>query len=92
MTSYAYRCAMCGPFDIDLPMGTAPRALPCPRCEADASRVYTPPMLARTSGPLARALAAEEKSADYPDVSTRVPTRRRPASPPDPRWAGLPKV
>jgi putative FmdB family regulatory protein len=92
VATYAYRCGTCGLFDVDRPMGSAPPAVPCPACDAGAPRVYTPPLLAWTPSPLARARAAEERSADYPKVTDRVPPRRGRASPPgDPRWKHLPK-
>ncbi|MEV0380353.1 zinc ribbon domain-containing protein [Nonomuraea sp. NPDC050643] len=92
MATYAYQCADCGPFEVRRPIGTAEPAEPCADCGAPASRVFTPPLLARTSPAEARALRAQEASAHEPRVVDGVPPARRgPAPPPDPRWAGLPR-
>ncbi len=92
MTIYAYRCGSCGPFDVERPMGAAPKAAPCPRCAAGAPRLYTAPLVSRTPAGAANALAAQEKSRDCPDVTTRLPPSRVPAvPPPDPRRRALPK-
>jgi putative FmdB family regulatory protein len=89
---YQYRCAQCGPFEVTRPIGTAVPAEPCADCGDPAARVYTPPMLARTPRPLARALNAAEASAHEPRVVDRVPpARRAPAPPADPRHALLPR-
>jgi putative FmdB family regulatory protein len=92
MATYQYRCPGCGPFDVTRPMG---RALPeeqCPTCDLHGRRVFTAPMLPRTSTPLARALQSQEASAHEPRVVSEVPpARRRPASAADPRQAQLPK-
>ncbi|WP_329347808.1 hypothetical protein OG226_03300 [Streptomyces sp. NBC_01261] len=92
MATYQYRCPGCGPFDVTRPMG---RALPeeqCPTCGLHGRRVFTAPMLPRTSAPLARALQSQEASAHEPRVVTEVPpARRHPTSAADPRQAQLPK-
>lgn len=93
MAIYQYRCAECGPFDVSRPIGTAASAETCAACGGGASRVFTPPLLARTSRPFARALQAQEASAHEPQVVKRAPEApRRPAAPPaDPRHALLPR-
>jgi putative FmdB family regulatory protein len=92
MATYSYRCAGCGPFDVIRPIGRALPAEPCAMCGDQARRVFTAPMLARTSAPLARALRAQEASAHEPRVVTEVPADRRgPAPAADPRHAQLPK-
>ncbi|WP_069760098.1 FmdB family zinc ribbon protein [Streptomyces sp. LUP47B] len=92
MATYQYRCAGCGPFDVIRPIGRALAEEPCATCAGPARRVFTAPMLARASAPLARALHAQEASAHEPRVVTDVPpTRRRPTPSADPRQAGLPK-
>lgn len=92
MTTYRYRCAACGPFDLARPMGQAAAAEVCTGCGGLARRVFTVPWLPRTSRPLARALAAQEASAHEPRIVQRVPpARRAAATPPDPRHARLPR-
>ncbi|WP_030678552.1 FmdB family zinc ribbon protein [Streptomyces cellulosae] len=92
MATYQYRCTGCGTFDVTRPMGAAGAEEPCDTCGDRARRVYSAPMLARTSAPLARALRAQEASAHEPRIVTEVPSaRRRPAPAADPRQALLPK-
>ncbi|CNE32000.1 putative regulatory protein%2C FmdB family [Mycobacterium tuberculosis] len=92
VATYRYRCAECGPFDVVRPIGTAGDAERCASCGGEASRVFTAPLVARMPRPLARALGAQEASAHEPRVVGRVPDApRRPAPPPDPRHARLPR-
>ncbi|MFB4306810.1 FmdB family zinc ribbon protein [Actinomadura sp. GTD37] len=92
MAIYQYRCAECGPFDVSRPIGTAGPAEPCAACGGAAPRAFTPPLVARTSRPLARALDAQAASAHEPRVVGRVPAAPRRAAPPaDPRHALLPR-
>ncbi|KUN74235.1 hypothetical protein AQJ46_01295 [Streptomyces canus] len=92
MAMYQYRCAGCGPFDVARPIGRALAEEPCENCAGPSRRVFTAPLLARTSAPLARALHAQEASAHEPRVVTAAPpARRRPTPSADPRQAGLPK-
>ncbi|GAA4987732.1 putative FmdB family regulatory protein [Nonomuraea thailandensis] len=92
MATYAYHCADCGPFEVRRPIGTAGPAEPCAACGAPAPRRYTPPLLARTPAAEGRARQAQEAAAHEPQVVRHVPAARsRPAPPPDPRWAGLPR-
>ncbi|WP_371673266.1 hypothetical protein OG985_39820 [Streptomyces sp. NBC_00289] len=92
MTTYQYRCPGCGPFDVIRPMGRALTEEPCAMCGERSRRLFTAPMLPRTSAPLARALRAQEASAHEPRVVTDLPpARRRPAPAGDPRQARLPR-
>ncbi|MFI7497656.1 FmdB family zinc ribbon protein [Streptomyces sp. NPDC049687] len=92
MATYRYRCTDCGPFDVIRPIGRALPQEPCEVCGEQARRVFTAPMLGRTSAALARALHAQEASAHEPRVVTDVPpARRRTAGYADPRHAQLPK-
>lgn len=91
MASYQYRCTSCGPFDVIRPIGRTLPEEPCATCAVPARRVFTAPMVTRTSAPLARALHAQEASAHEPRVVTDLPpVRRRPTPPVDPRQARLP--
>jgi putative FmdB family regulatory protein len=65
---YAFTCESCGPFDLVRPRADASRAAACPKCDAEARRVFTPPGLALLARPVRRALEVEEKSAHEPDV------------------------
>jgi putative FmdB family regulatory protein len=78
MAVYPYRCAECGPFDVRLPIGTAPATRDCPRCAAPASRTFAPPLLRQVSAPLGAVLQRAERSGESPDVVTSVPPKRRP--------------
>jgi putative FmdB family regulatory protein len=85
---YAFTCESCGPFDLVRPVADASRAAACPKCGAEARRVFTPPGLALLTRPVRRALEVEEKSAHEPDVVTEKRGRplphRHAAGPP---WA-----
>ncbi|MEW2395879.1 zinc ribbon domain-containing protein [Streptomyces sp. NPDC046862] len=92
MATYEYRCTGCGPFDVIRPIGRALPEEPCELCGVQARRVFSAPMLTRTSAPLARALNASEASAHEPRVVTAAPPAlSRPAPPADPRHTLLPK-
>ncbi|MBR7827223.1 hypothetical protein KDK95_12975 [Actinospica sp. MGRD01-02] len=92
MAIYQYQCTDCGPFDVSRPIGQALSEEPCEACAEPARRVFTAPMLTRTSAALARALGAQEASAHEPRVVTEVPPARRGRSPAsDPRHARLPR-
>jgi putative FmdB family regulatory protein len=73
VATYEYRCGDCGRFEQRMPMGTATAVAACPSCGRDAKRIFAVPMTYRTSKPLARMLAREEASRDYPTVSTGCP-------------------
>jgi putative FmdB family regulatory protein len=93
MATYEYRCRRDGVFDATLPIGTAGPSLPCPRCAGRATRVFSAPRLNRTPAPLRRAIDRTERTAETPEVVTRVPARRpsRPAPAPNPLHARLPR-
>jgi putative FmdB family regulatory protein len=91
MATYVYRCPDCGPWEVRLPMGTAGATAACPACGTTAPRQYTPPLLSRTSAPLATARLREEASRDAPMVTTAVPKAAGRAQPRDPRWQALPR-
>ncbi|WP_305916156.1 FmdB family zinc ribbon protein [Nonomuraea turcica] len=92
MTTYQYRCAGCGPFDVVRPIGEARPEEPCEACGHQSRRVFTSPMVVRTPAALARALHAQEASAYEPCVVDEVPaSRRTSARTTDPRHALLPK-
>lgn len=76
MATYPYRCRDHGTVDVHRPIGTAPTSVLCPTCGSDSARVFSAPMLARTSPGIAAAHQMEEKSRDAPDVVGSLPARR----------------
>ncbi|WP_067171918.1 FmdB family zinc ribbon protein [Microtetraspora niveoalba] len=68
MAIYEYLCPECGPFDVFLPMGTAPEARGCTACGGAARRRYSGPNLRRVNRALAAGLAMEERSREAPEV------------------------
>jgi hypothetical protein len=75
-------------------MGEAASAETCPACGDAAQRVYTAPALTAPNAPLRRARDAADRSAHEPAVTTGGPppqARPRPARPPNPLHAKLPR-
>ncbi|WP_157838529.1 zinc ribbon domain-containing protein [Streptomyces xiaopingdaonensis] len=91
MLRYDYRCPDCNLFEVSCTAGTAAPQLPCPRCGVPAARVFSPPVLLSGSSPVARAVAADRRSAYAPDVvNTLPPVSGRPAAR-RPRHSALPR-
>lgn len=90
MAIYEYACPDCGPFDVRLPMGSAPPSRGCPACERDAPRLFSPPNLSRVHPALSAAFDREERSREAPAVVSGPPRRRSPR-PPHPALAHLPR-
>jgi putative FmdB family regulatory protein len=65
---YAFHCESCGPFEEWRLLSDYSKPARCPRCDASATRVFTPPNLVRTPEPIRKARMLEEKSAHEPDV------------------------
>ncbi|MET0886902.1 MAG: zinc ribbon domain-containing protein [Mycetocola sp.] len=76
MAIYGFVCEGCGPFDVRRPASEASRRTGCPTCGHDARRVYSAPSVVRTPAPIRAALAAEEKSAHQPAVTSEKTGRR----------------
>lgn len=93
MPTYSFRCPDCGGFEMRRPMAEADHPARCPRCSAAAQRVFGAPALRGLDPALRRALDADARSADAPDVVTSVPGRSRRATriTTDPRHARLPR-
>jgi putative FmdB family regulatory protein len=91
MARYDYRCPGCGVFELRFPIGTASGQAACPSCGRAAARLISAPYLRQVHPGVGRALLAEEKSRDQPDVVRTVPGRPRPAPAPHPALARLPK-
>jgi putative FmdB family regulatory protein len=86
MPVYVFSCRECGPFELSRPMAEVGAAAYCPKCLAEARRVFTPPGLTRLARPVRQALETEEASAHEPRVVTEkrgrpLPYRRSPTPP-----------
>ena len=77
MTTYAYRCRDCGPFDARFPIGTAPDRLACPDCAGRCARVITAPGISVGGNPYRGAVERTMASADTPQVVSSLPSAAR---------------
>ena len=91
MAGYLYQCGMCGPWEIQRPIGTAAATSTCPGCGAHGRRVYTSPLLSRTPKAVSTARLREEASRDAPEVTTSLPRAVGRTAARDPRWSALPR-
>ena len=95
MAIYEYRCERDGPFEVTLPIGTAPASIACPSCANEAERVFSSPMVSFAPRELVAALDHEEKTKTDPDVVTSIPRRptheRTPTAPLTPTLQKLPR-
>jgi putative FmdB family regulatory protein len=73
--TYAYRCSVCGPFELVRPMAQAAAESECPECDRSARRVWEAPALRGVDPTLRRALDAEVRSAHEPAVVGTPPPR-----------------
>ncbi|RKN29187.1 FmdB family zinc ribbon protein [Micromonospora musae] len=93
MATYEYRCPRDGDFEVRLPLGEAGAAVDCPGCHERATRVWSAPRLARTPRALGAALDGAARSAETPEVVSRIPARRPAAAmPAHPAHARLPRL
>ncbi|ROT27271.1 zinc ribbon domain-containing protein [Micromonospora sp. HM5-17] len=92
MPTYDYRCPRDGTFALRFPIGEAAPGVRCVTCGAEAVRVFAPPMLNALPRPLVAALDRTGRSAEAPEVVSRIPDggrgRRRT---PHPGHARLPR-
>ncbi|MEU1200015.1 FmdB family zinc ribbon protein [Streptomyces sp. NPDC005813] len=91
MATYEYLCSRCGPFDVKLAIGTAPKGYGCPVCAAIARRVYSSPGLSLTSKSVAALHVQEEQAREAPAVVSEVPPRTRVPRRPHPALSRLPR-
>ena len=95
MAIYEYRCELDGPFDVTLPIGTAPASVACPECASEAERVFSAPMSSLAPREVVAALDHEYKTRFEPDVVTSLPPKpkhqRTPVLPLTPTLAKLPR-
>jgi putative FmdB family regulatory protein len=91
MATYEYLCSRCGPFDVKLAIGTAPRNYGCPVCTGAARRVYSSPGLTLTSHAVAALHGREEQAREAPAVVSEVPPRKRVPRHPHPALSRLPR-
>ena len=81
MTTYAFRCPECGPFDARYPIGTAPDRCACPACRTASVRVITAPGITGGGNPYRRAFEQSMATADAPQVVSSLPSSgRRPVA------------
>ncbi|TDC34372.1 zinc ribbon domain-containing protein [Micromonospora sp. 15K316] len=93
MATYEYRCPRDGDFEVRLPLGEAGATLSCPACQGRAARVWSAPGLARTPRALGAALDGAARSAETPEVVSRIPGGRPAvAAPAHPARARLPRL
>lgn len=80
MAIYEYRCARHGVIELIRPIGTAPESVACTSCDAEARRVFSPPMLRRADREVVAAMDRAEKTRDEPEVVKSIPSQgaRRP--------------
>jgi putative FmdB family regulatory protein len=92
VATYEYRCPRDGGFDVKFPLGAATPRVACSACGSEAVRVFSAPLLTRTPRPLTAAIDKAERSAETPDVVSRIPARP-PAGrvPVNPALARLPR-
>ena len=95
MAIYEYRCERDGPFEVTMPIGTAPTSIACPSCANEAGRVFSSPMVSFAPRELVAALDHAEKTKTDPDVVTSIPRRpmheRTPMAPLTPTLRKLPR-
>ena len=93
MPLYGYACDICGDFELLRPMAAAGSAAECPDCGSQARRLFTPPTVPLLATGVRRALDAQARSADRPDVvvTPAPPTARRQRRVTDQRQARLPR-
>ena len=92
MPTYGYDCARCGAFDLVRPMAEASQPAPCPECGEAGRRTWGAPALRGVDPALRRALDADARRADSPDVVAAPPARRgRTRYTADPRHQRLPR-
>ena len=91
MVRYEYRCSICGPWTVALPMGAADARRSCPTCGDSSRRRWSAPLLNRMDPHDARQRLREEASRDVPEIVTSVPRAARRRVPTDHRQARLPR-
>lgn len=95
MARYEYRCVRHGAFEVTRPIGDAADPMRCPICDEEATRVFSPPMVALANKAIIAAIDRTEKSGHEPEVVSYVPPRRpskrSPTASPNPALRRLPR-
>jgi hypothetical protein len=92
VATYEYRCPRDGAFEATYPIGQAPARARCAVCAAEADRIFSAPLLNATPRGLVTALDRAGRSAEAPEVVSRIPGRRAvPTRPVHPGHARLPR-
>ena len=73
MPVYDYHCATCGPFESSRPMKESSEPAACPQCAALTARVLVAPSLNLMQASTRKAEIRNEKSANAPEVVSRMP-------------------
>ncbi|MFO7690121.1 MAG: zinc ribbon domain-containing protein [Cryobacterium sp.] len=74
MPLYEYTCPDCSPFELLLPMGSAPAVTACPACAGDARRRMSAPNLSRAGSATFQLIDSANRSAHEPTVvESRLP-------------------
>ena len=81
MPMYEFECETCGPFQTWRPMDEARLPAPCPHCHADGVRVYSPPLLYKSSPVVRKARQLEEVSTHEPQVVHREAPKEEGSAP-----------
>ena len=76
MPLYAYRCADCMDFEVQMPMSQVEKSVSCPECGARASRRFTAPNLSLSSSPAYKLIESTERTAAEPAVVSSPGPRR----------------
>ena len=72
MPVYDYHCATCGPFESSRPMKESSEPAACPQCAALTARVLVAPSLNLMQASTRKAEIRNEKSANAPEVVSRI--------------------
>ena len=93
MPLYGFACVICGDFELVRPMAAVGAPVQCPRCGGPGRRRFSPPTVRLLPTGVRRALDAQARSADVPDVVTTLPPRtgRRQQRVTNPLQARLPR-
>ncbi|WP_329100440.1 zinc ribbon domain-containing protein [Micromonospora sp. NBC_01699] len=78
MATYEYRCPRDGDFEVRFPIGTAAASVRCAACRRESPRIFTAPLVNAMSRPLATAIDRAGRSAEAPEVVSRIPGDRHP--------------
>ncbi|WP_326557744.1 zinc ribbon domain-containing protein [Micromonospora sp. NBC_01796] len=76
MATYGYRCPRDGEFEVRFPIGTATASVHCAVCRGESTRIFTAPLVNAIARPLVAAVDRTGRSAEAPEVVSRIPGHR----------------